>query len=666
MDDDLKNHEIITLLTIPYDSEDELGEVIQENNIDDGINDEELFAKLDDILTLSPILPDNDGTNSNNIDSTEFVGLEENNIDPIDTNDLVLSTVNEQLPTNDVLPAINHVPIDESQPEVSNAASNCVNYQSSKKNSRKKITKKNAVPRKIKRPPQVWRHENLVLDEQETNFKGNYKLPESLSSLKHPYEFFKYFFNDEMISKVSAESMLYSTQKDPAKPKTYSNRDIEKFLGIVIFSSISNCMSLRDMWHPIRGHDTVINCMGLNSFEMMRSNLHFNDNSQQVPPTDPNRDRLYKLRPVIDHLNSRFLSVPMRATLSIDEQTCATKTKHYMRLYNPNKPHKWGYKLYVMCDDQGFAYKFEIYTGQSEALLNGEPDLGTTGNLVVRLAREVPRNLNHTIYCDNYYSSLPLFSYLNKQGVLMLGTFRRDRLPDCPFEEKSVLIKSPRGSSDEWITTVDNTTVSVVCWHDNQIVTLGSTFCGALPLEKIKRYDRKDKKFIDIPCPKVVKIYNKHMGGVDQMDSHIGRQHIKMKSKKWYFRLLYHLVDMAVVNSWILFTSTQNEKKLTQKEFRTELAVTLCSLGMKETPKRGRPLSQGNEQEARKRMKASATPRPPVPVIKDKTDHWPVWDNKRNRCKMDSCKGNTNVKCSKCNINLCFHSKKNCFKLYHN
>ncbi|XP_039291681.1 piggyBac transposable element-derived protein 3-like [Nilaparvata lugens] len=179
------------------------------------------------------------------------------------------------------------------------------------------------------------------------------------------------------------------------------------------------------------------------------------------------------------------------------------------------------------------------------------------------------------------------------------------------------MVKTPRGTSDEYITVFDDTPVSIVLWHDNQVVTLGSTLCGALPMDKIRRYDRKNKTFHEIPCPKIVKVYNKHMGGVDLMDAHIGRHHISMKSKKWYFRLFYHLVDMAVVNSWILFSAKQNGKKMSQKEFRTELAVTLCNLGLKETSKRGRPSASKDEQEVTKRMKASAATKPPLPVIRD-------------------------------------------------
>lgn len=652
MAEHLREPEIINLLDLPYESEDELGNFLDEDDIDEEIGDEELFAKLDEVLTL-PIRPNDahDVSRPSEIDALELQG----------------NAVCEDASSKTMLPS--HTTNENVGLSIEPTKKRKINSKKPHKQQTSKRNRptQNKSAKKNERPQQVWTHGNLEYGEAQTNFKGNYDLPKELSDLEHPYQFFRYFFDDELLSKMSAESLLYSTQKNPAKPKNLSTKDIEKFLGVIIFSSISNCTSLRDMWHPIRGNNTVVNCMGINTFDSMRSVLHFNDNTQQEAPTDPNRDRLYKLRPIIDRINSKSLSVPMRETLSIDEQTCATKTKHYLRLYNPNKPHKWGYKLYVLCDDKGFAHKFEIYSGQQETPLANEPDLGTTGNLVVRLAREVPRHLNHTIYCDNYYSSLQLFSYMFTQGIFMLGTFRRDRLPDCPFEDKSVMSKRERGSSDEWLTVVDDTTpISVVSWNDNQIVTIGSTLCGTLPLEKIKRYDRKTKTFMEISCPKIVKIYNKHMGGVDLMDSHIGRHHIRIKSKKWYFRLFYHLIDMVVVNSWILLTSKQEIKKMSQKDFRTELAVTLMTIGMSSTPKRGRPAGREIiEQEGLKRLKASAAPRPPIPVIKDKTDHWPVWDEKRNRCKMANCKGNTNVKCSKCNLNLCFHSKKNCFTMYH-
>lgn len=37
------------------------------------------------------------------------------------------------------------------------------------------------------------------------------------------------------------------------------------------------------------------------------------------------------------------------------------------------------------------------------------------------------------------------------------------------------------------------------------------------------------------------------------MDSMIGWHKIIMRSKKWYIKIFYHLIDMSVVNAKILF-----------------------------------------------------------------------------------------------------------------
>lgn len=59
-----------------------------------------------------------------------------------------------------------------------------------------------------------------------------------------------------------------------------------------------------------------------------------------------------------------------------------------------------------------------------------------SANVVVRLARIVPENKNHVLYFDNYYSSLPLVSYMSNKDIHTLVTVHRNRLPNCQFDEK--------------------------------------------------------------------------------------------------------------------------------------------------------------------------------------------------------------------------------------
>lgn len=122
----------------------------------------------------------------------------------------------------------------------------------------------------------------------------------------------------------------------------------------------------------------------------------------------------------------------------------------------------------MMCDDLGVCYSFEIYSGDDDHRLENEPNLGACANVVVRLARSVPRFVNHTIYFDNYYTSIPLLTYLRTQGIYAFGTVRRQRVPLCKLSQKF----SNRGESEEYDAPFHGIDVSTVAWNDNKAVNM--------------------------------------------------------------------------------------------------------------------------------------------------------------------------------------------------
>lgn len=318
----------------------------------------------------------------------------------------------------------------------------------------------------------------------------------------------------------------------------------------------------------------------------------------------PQYDRLNKIRPFIEHLRKKFAEVPFEESLSIDEQICATKARSLIKQYLPSKPHKWGYKIYVICGISGYAYDFEVYTGQEnqpEKRLPSEPDLGASSNIVVRLSRKIERNVSHKLYFDNYYfTSVKLMVYLARNGIHALGTVRRNRIPNTKMPNEKQM--KSRGDAVEMVTTVEGVDVSCVAWLDNKQVMLMSSFAGKNPESNISRFDRKKKQTIQISCPHVVKIYNKHMGGVDLLDSHMGRHRNKMRSMKWYMRMFYHLLDVSMVNAWILFKLVHNEQEqMRLADFRASVAESLCKAEQLVTPKRGRPSDQLKIQLAKKK-----------------------------------------------------------------
>ncbi|XP_045453772.1 piggyBac transposable element-derived protein 3-like [Melitaea cinxia] len=266
-------------------------------------------------------------------------------------------------------------------------------------------------------------------------------------------------------------------------------------------------------------------------FEKIRQFIHFNDNCQMLSQEHPEFDRLFKIRPLVQKLNEIFSKVPLEKYLCVDEQICSTKARNPLKRYNPNKPHKWGYKMYVLSGISGFAYKIEPETGSENVVLPGEPDLGASSNVVMRISREIPSNKNYRLFYDNYFTSLPLLEYLAKNGVLSLGTVRRNRIPDCKLPAEKEMSKKERGYSVKYVADVNGVDITTVAWKDNKVVNLASSFVDEMPKARVRRYNRKTKQYVSIDRPNIVGEYNRHIGGVDLIDSIMGRYKIQLRSK---------------------------------------------------------------------------------------------------------------------------------------
>jgi len=429
----------------------------------------------------------------------------------------------------------------------------------------------------------------------DTNFLGNSTLAEDFMQLETPYQIFKYLFTVDLMQHICDETYKYGLQNSLSNPLKLSTDDLQKYIGVLVLMSIVNISNVRKYWSPYLGNQVIKDTMTLNIFEKIRSNLHFNDNTLETH--GPNRDKTHKIRPIIETLKNSFSRVPLEEHLAVDEQMCSTKARSSVKVYMPNKPHKWGYKLFVLSGASGFAYNFELFTGQennSELRNINEPDLGSSANVVVRLARIIPKRQNYKLFFDNYYTTLPLLVYLKKENILSLGTVRRNRLKNVMLPDDSIMLKKPRGTYDHCVTNIRNTDIVAITWKDTKNVNLLSTFAAIEPVTKVSRYDRKLNKRVEVDCPHIIKVYNTHMGGVDLLDGLLGRHKILMRSRKWYMRLFHHLLDVTIVNSWLLHKRIQKQKSdnnniLPLMAFREQLALSLCKFGENNTPKRGRP-----------------------------------------------------------------------------
>lgn len=515
----------------------------------------------------------------------------------------------------------------------------------------------------------LWKKKNLVLNQQQLSFLGDSKLPPNILELDTPFRFFLFLFPTEIFEMIKNETNLYTNQKNPNSTFTISTLDMQQFVGIIYFMSVIHLPRVRSYWSSFIGIPIIQETMPYKKFEKLRESLHFNDNTQNLPVSNPDRDRIFKIRPLLEKINENLKKVPLEQYLCVDEQICSTKSRNFMKRYNPNKPHKWGYKIQVLSGASGFAYNIEPDSGKENVINLGEPNLGAASNNVMRLARIIPRHKNYRLFFDNYFTSIPLIVYLANEGILSVGTVRRNRIPNCKLPDDKEMKKKERGSSVEYCATVDGVDISTTSWKDNKLVHLASSFAGEEPKSVVRRYDKSSKTHIEIDRPFVVNEYNRHMGGVDLINSIMGRQKILLRSKRWQIRMFYHFLDLVMSNAWLLYKRVHAEAGKTEKlmnsaDFRLEVAETLCKMNTKskENKKRKSEVEEGLEE---KKHKGPTQHMPPKPVRQDEIGHWPNWADKRIRCKYPKCKGFTQTICEKCGVGLCYNKSNNCFKNFH-
>ena len=180
---------------------------------------------------------------------------------------------------------------------------------------------------------------------------------------------------------IVAQSNLYPVQKNPSKPLGLTKNELAKFIAVISKMSLVPLFRSRLYWSAAYGIEQVNSIMGRVRFEQIRKNIHFNDNSVMPISEDENFDRIFKIRLLLDHLRSKFKTIPIDQKVCVDEQMVPFKGRSKLKQYVPSKPHKYGYKVFVLCDSSGIIHNFKVFTGRIAPPQNS-PDLGPSSNIL--------------------------------------------------------------------------------------------------------------------------------------------------------------------------------------------------------------------------------------------------------------------------------------------
>lgn len=203
----------------------------------------------------------------------------------------------------------------------------------------------------------------------------------------------------------------------------------------------------------------------------------------------------------------------------------------------------------------------------------------------------------------------------------------------------------------------DNT--SYVQWMDSKLVHLLSTAFDPTETTTVTRTQKDGSKKL-LNCPVVIPQYTNRMGGVDRFDQKRSTYIVGRRSKRWWLRLFYFIIDAAITNAFILYSSiSRSGKPITNLQFRNVLGDQLVAL------------HSGRKVRVRTLVKKSTKSKPKSYGLSDEVrlndvgSHMPVEIKSSRRCRLCSSKTNnkrSRIECLHCKVPLCIVP---CFLNFH-
>ena len=359
----------------------------------------------------------------------------------------------------------------------------------------------------------------------------------------------------------------------------FTKSELFSYIGCLLLLGLHGVRNYRHAWSTKTAQSLVRLCelLTCRRYERIGSFLHLVTLSEEQQLAG---NRLCKILPLHEYMKSKCFELyqPCRE-LSIDERMVKSKARTHFRQYIRNKPTKWGFKFWVLADVTGYTLDFDLYLGRGTQM-SGK---GLSYDMVMKLVQPFLFQ-GYELYCDNFYTSPTLLSDLLQLEVVATGTLNANRrgVPKEVLEMKNYAAKCRRGTGYYFRNPGCDLTYCV--WQDTKTVTMVST---AYPAHSENTVVRRVKDSVtglstseNVPCPLMLEKYNKSMGGVDLSDQFISYHRISRKTNKYWKTIFFHYIDIACVNSHVLYNFTclqQSEKPVSENVFRDKLILEIIS-----------------------------------------------------------------------------------------
>ncbi|XP_038576656.1 piggyBac transposable element-derived protein 4-like [Micropterus salmoides] len=405
---------------------------------------------------------------------------------------------------------------------------------------------------------------------------------------------------------------------------------LQAYLGLLILAGVyrSNKESTASLWHAQSGRAIFGATMPLKMFHIISRVIRFDDRDTRTARRA--RDKLAAIRDVWDKWVCLLQQMyNPGADVTVDERLVPFRGRCAFKQYMPNKPGKYGIKIWTACDARtSYAFNMQVYTGKPA---DGQPEKNQGKRVVLEMAEGLR---GQTITCDNFFTSHALGQELLKRKLSMVGTVRKNK-PELP---PALLATKDRARYSSKFAFSETHTIVSYCPKKGRNVLLMSTLHRDTAVSA-----REDKK------PQVILDYNHNKGGVDNLDKVTSVYTCKRKTARWPLVVFYNILDVSAYNSFVLWTEinpTYNQgkchrRRLFLEELGRELVMPLIKR-RQVLPRAPASASLVVEIQTDGPSTSAAAPTNPAAAT-------------RKRCRFCPGKSDlkTSIRCQNCMANIC-------------
>lgn len=331
---------------------------------------------------------------------------------------------------------------------------------------------------------------------------------------------------------------------------------LDAYIGLHLLAGVyRSCNEATDsLWNASTGRNIFRATMSLQRFQTISRVIRFDNRDTRV--------RSDKLSPIRDVWEKWVALLPLMFNpgpeVTVDERLVPFRGKCPFCQYMPNKPGKYGIKIWAACDARNsYAWNMQIYTGKAAS---GIPEKNQGKRVVLDMTAGLH---GHNITCDNFFTSYELGQELLRRKLTMVGTVKKNK-PELPPEILQLKGRAPLSSSFAF---TDTTTVVSYCPKKNRSVVLMST------LHEDAAIGGSDRK------PEMILDYNKNKGGVDNLDKVTATYTCQRMTRRWPMVIFYNILDVSAYNAFVLWTHIDpgwnTAKKNKRRIFLEELGNSL-------------------------------------------------------------------------------------------